>query len=409
MRKLEKKELCCGCHACAEICPKNCIVMKPDEEGFLYPVTDLQACADCGLCEKVCPVFQKKDQTEALDRSERKPEVPECCAAVNLNEEERAGSSSGGFFPALAKEIIKSGGVVYGAAFSEDFKEVLHRRIDKEKEISLLQGSKYVQSKIGDSYRQVKEDLILGRQVLFTGTPCQVEGLKKYLSKDYENLLTVDSICHGVPSPKVWKRYVEYREKKAGAVIKGVSFRKKDPGWKSYSLEMRFDNGKVYRQIYTGDLYMRAFTNDSSLRPSCYQCRFKQMNRVSDITMADFWGIQEIMPQMDDDRGTSLIIVHSQKGKEYLEHPGLQLKLQKAELLKAIQSNPSMLHASEKPAEREAFFAHINQLSFERLVRQYSKSRASVKDQMLNAIRRTGIVRRIRKILKKSKKSGELF
>ena len=238
MIKVEEKSRCSGCHACSNACPKNCIQMTSDEEGFWYPQVDKEKCINCGLCEKVCPIIHKWQPDDSRTTT--------AMAAINLNEEIRLKSSSGGIFTLIAEEIIKQGGVVFGAALTDDFRSVHHIYVDNTDDLEKLRGSKYVQSKIGDTYKQAKDYLDSGRKVLFTGTPCQIGGLYSYLRTPYENLFTQDIICHGVPSPMVWEKYIEGHERKASSKTNIVTFRNKANGWKAYSVFIGFDNYKEY-------------------------------------------------------------------------------------------------------------------------------------------------------------------
>lgn len=257
---IDDKTNCSGCHACANACPKNCISMVSDEEGFWYPQVNKEKCIDCGLCEKVCPIIHKWQPDDSRKTT--------AIAAINLNEEIRLESSSGGIFTLKAEKIIDQGGVVFGAAFSDDFKSVRHICVDNKADLEKLRGSKYVQSKISDTYKHAKEYLDSGRKVLFSGTPCQIGGLYSYLRKPYENLLTQDIICHGVPSPMVWEKYVEKCERKAASEMQRVFFRHKKYGWKSYSMAMEFTNHTKYIRTLLEDPYMRLFLSNSCLRPS---------------------------------------------------------------------------------------------------------------------------------------------
>ena len=277
MLEIENKEKCSGCHACYSVCPTKAIEMVKDEKGFKYPVIDQPKCVNCHLCEKTCPIINKK----IVDNE------PKAYSCYNKNNEVRSKSSSGGIFTLIASKILEKNGVVFGASFNNKFM-VEHIYVEKEEELYKIRGSKYLQSIIGDSYKQAKKFLEEGRYVLFTGTPCQIEGLLSYLNKDYENLITQDIICHGVPSPKVWNKYLEYREKEDGEIPLEINFRSKENGWKNYNLKFRY-NGHEYKNNQNTDKYMQAFLKNVSLRESCYNCSFKKINRLSDITLADFW------------------------------------------------------------------------------------------------------------------------
>lgn len=363
MIEIKDKEDCCGCYACYNICPKQCITMKIDNEGFWYPNVDRDKCINCNLCEKVCPIINPVKRADSKKIA---------YAGINKDERIRIKSSSGGIFSILAEYIIKNNGIVYGAGFDEDF-NINHKRILVSADLDLLRGSKYVQSSIGNIYRQVKNDLERNKQVLFTGTPCQIEGLKSYLKKEYINLVTMDFICHGVPSPLVWKKYLEEMKKSKQENIKNIYFRNKDIGWKVFSLKIIFDE-KIYSNNLNNDLFMKGFLQDVYLRPSCYSCKFKKINRVSDITVADFWGIENILLKMDDDKGTSLIVVHSEKGKQLFDKLSEKMILNGVNLNEAIKYNPSMISSVKYNEKRNSFFAELNSgKKLTDLIRKYTK------------------------------------
>lgn len=349
MIEIKDKENCCGCYACYNICPKLCITMKTDNEGFWYPNIDKNKCINCNLCEKVCPIINPVKRADSKKIA---------YASMNKDEQVRMKSSSGGMFSILAEYIIKNNGVVYGAGFDEDF-NIKHKRILCNTDLDSLRGSKYVQSSIGDIYKQVKNDLESNKPVLFTGTPCQVEGLRSYLKKEYINLITMDFICHGVPSPLVWKKYLEEMKKSKQENIKNIYFRNKDIGWKIFSLKIIFDE-KIYSNTLNNDLFMKGFLQDVYLRPSCYNCKFKKINRISDITVADFWGIENVLPKMDDDRGTSLIVVHSEKGKQLFDELSEKMIVNEVNLNEAIKYNSSMITSVKYNKKRKKFFMELN-------------------------------------------------
>lgn len=362
MIKITDKSECNGCYACKNVCPKNCILMNCDSEGFWYPTIEENRCIKCELCIKVCPVLNDKHNQVRTQ--------PKAFAAYNKNEKIREESSSGGVFTIIAEYVLNQNGVVFGACFDNEF-NVVHSYIEDKKELNRFRGSKYVQSKIGDTYKQVKEFLVSGKVVLFTGTPCQVGGLLSYLGKEYSNLITHDIICHGVPSPKVWKKYIEFREKIADSQTKQISFRSKVVGWKRFSMLFSFKNDKEYYQIIGNDFYMKAFLKDGCSRPSCYNCSFKNINRQADITLADFWGIQYINPKMDDDKGTSLLIINSDKGNRIFEEIEHLLVWEEAELNKAIEHNPSMIKSVVTNDKRKLFIKDLDNMEFDQAVNKY--------------------------------------
>lgn len=360
MEIINKNE-CMGCHACYNICPKKAIIMEDNDKGFKVYKIDESKCIKCGLCKKVCPVLNRT----SIENH------PEAFAIINRNTEIRKQSSSGGVFSLLAEYIIEKNGVVFGVGFDENWK-VRHCYVEKKEDINIFRGSKYVQSTIGDSYKKVKDFLDDDRYVLFTGTPCQIEGLKSYLRKDYDKLYTQDIICHGVPSPRVWQKYLEEMNQKNKGKLEKINFRKKDiTGWNLYQISLKYSNSE-YRQIHKKDPYMQAFLGDIILRDSCYSCKFKKKNRISDITLADFWGIKNIKPSMDDDKGTSLVILNSKKGKELINK--IEDKIEKAQVNfeDAIKYNPSMTMSAHIPSKRKEFFEEFQAgKNIDKLVKKY--------------------------------------
>ena len=312
MIEIKHKKDCCGCHACASVCAHRAITMQADSEGFLYPVVDKSMCTDCGLCKQVCPVIHQPSPIQPL----------KVYAARSNDEELRRQSSSGGIFTLLAEAVIREGGVVFGAKFDEKW-NVIHSWTETLDGLAAFRGSKYVQSTIGSTYKEVKEFLCQGRKVLFTGTPCQIAGLKRYLRKEYDNLLTVDVICHGVPSPLVWQKYIEEMSIKGS--VTSISFRDKTHGWAQYAcslsyLEPSFEastSSKVHTLLMprSANVFMRGFLADLYLRPSCHSCPARCGKSCSDITLGDFWGIQKVHPEMNDDKGCSAVLIHSTKGQ----------------------------------------------------------------------------------------------
>lgn len=393
--RIENIKNCMGCHACINICPKNCISMVADEEGFLYPTVNYDLCIECNRCVEVCPVINKT----IVDNN------PLAYACINNNEDMRIESSSGGIFTLIAEKVIDLGGVVFGAGFNDEF-EVEHRFVETKESLWTLRGSKYVQSRIGNSYKQAKKFLDLKRKVLFTGTPCQIAGLQSYLSKSYNNLLTLDIVCHGVPSPDIWRKYVEFRESESGAPTKRIAFRMKNEGWKRYSVSFLFKNNTEYRQSLRKDLYMRAFLKDVCLRPSCYDCNFKGLNRQSDITLADFWGIQNVLPEMDDDKGTSLILVNSESGQSVFNEIKEGMIYKKVMLEEAISYNSAATKSSHYNSNRDMFMANKDNLSFDRLVKKYCTDKLAIRIRrrfrvvLKKVVTKLGLMNVIRKIIR---------
>lgn len=352
---------CTGCMACRDICPQQCISVTKDEKGFDRPKINFDLCVNCGLCRKRCPVANKcKDDNTK----------PIAFAAINKNEEIRLRSSSGGIFNLISEKIIEDDGAVVGAAFDDEF-NVYQKVCTTKEQLNEIMGSKYVQSSTKNAYRQTKEMLESGKKVLFTGTPCQIGGLYAYLNKDYANLYTQDIICHGVPSPKVWNKYTEYRKETANFDIKNIAFRNKETGWKKYSVKFDFEDGTSYSQSLVNDLYMRGYLFHLFLRPSCSQCSFKQMHRESDLTLADFWGVEKILPEMNDDRGTSLVIIHSEKGKELFNSISSDLLSKEVDFDSAIKENASYFKSTNMSALSNSFYKDASGMPFDKLIEKY--------------------------------------
>lgn len=307
MIKINNSIDCCGCSACVQICPKSCISFNEDCEGFRYPLVDQSKCIDCNLCEKVCPILHSVDS---------RGNIKEILAAINEDDNIRVESSSGGFFTALAEMIIEQDGVIFGARFDENW-EVRHDFAETKGKLYLFRGSKYMQSRIGSAYADALRFLKQGRKVLFSGTPCQIAGLKRYLRKDYDNLYTIDFICHGVPSAKIWRMYLAELVK-LGMIknnvndVKKIGFREKLPSW-YFSKILIKSHDFDYISDKENNPYYVAFNMNVTLRPICYECPFKKGYGGSDITMGDFWQIDKTDPNMYDDRGTSMIILHNDR------------------------------------------------------------------------------------------------
>ncbi len=350
MLKLMLKKHCCGCNACVQICPVNCITPQKDREGFFYPDIDEDKCINCNQCEKVCPMFD----TLKSDNS-----FKETYITYLNNDKIRLQSSSGGVFSAVSDEILCSGGVVYGAAFDEEFM-VRHIRVDSIEDMYMLRGSKYLQSDIGDTFVQVKADLNNKKTVLYTGTACQIAGLKKFLNKDYDSLYTIDVLCHGVPSPEIWRKYLNELSAAYKSKVVGVNFRKKDSGWKKYSVEIEFENGKKYSCVHSNNPFMKIFLSDICLRPSCHECKYKQLDRPSDITIGDCWGVEKIRPDMDDDKGTSVVIVHTNKGKEIFERISKTLKYESVDVDEILPESADSRKSVAPHVKRDKFFKDFN-------------------------------------------------
>lgn len=342
MPTLAIKEYCTGCTACASTCPKGCIVMTADENGFLCPVVDAEKCVSCGLCEKSCPIINQLKTAE---------HEPKAYAAYSKDEMMRLSSSSGGIFTELAKVVLQQGGAVFGAAYNERF-EVVHICVENEEDLAKLRGAKYAQSDLRGVFTQVRQKLDEGQEVLFSGTPCQVGGLMAFLHKDYSNLLTVDFICHSVPSPMVWCEYVNYRAEQDnnGELPTMINLRSKKTGWSRYQYSNLFEyaNGSNNTTKSSESLYMKLFVSGYISRESCRNCRFKGYNRVSDLTLGDFWGIWDIASEMDDNNGTSVILIQSKHGEILFRQIADRLLIYPVSLEDSGKQNAALL-TSQKP------------------------------------------------------------
>lgn len=376
MISIKSKYDCCGCEACAQRCAHNAISMKRDKEGFLYPIIDPNKCTKCDICEKVCPVINQKLPSEPI----------KTYAAKNKDEIVRLQSSSGGIFTLLATKTINNGGVVFGAKFDEQWK-VVHDYVETIEDLAKFRGSKYVQSRINDNYIKVEQFLKQGRQVLFSGTPCQIAGLKKYLIIEYKNLICADIICHGVPSPMIWQKYKAQFEL---SYTSSISFRDKSNSWKTYEVVVSKDQKEVIRETVGQNVYMKIFLSDLCLRPSCAICPAKDGKSKSDITIADFWGIQHIHPEFDDDKGCNLVLINSEKGLNFFNK--LECDKIESDFNTAIKYNPSYFKSVSEPKYRQYFFDNFDKFGFS----IYNKIQ---KEQQPSLIRR--IASRIKRIITK--------
>lgn len=360
MIQISDKAKCVGCHACYSCCPKLCISMEKDDEGFMYPRVDQNVCINCKKCERVCPVIQKSVPQHFSEVS---------LAAFSKDEQTRNNSSSGGVFSALAQIVLKHQGVIFGAAFDNEF-QVHHIRVDSIDGLEKLRGSKYVQSRIEDTFKEAKEILESGKEVYFSGSPCQIDGLKNYLGKEYGNLITQDIICHGVPAPYVWGKYLDSVKKKLNSEIKRVTFRDKLYGWRKYSIKIEGANGNVEISTFLENPMMKAYLRDMCLRPSCYNCPSKGVKRSSDITLADFWNVSEFVDDFDDNRGVDLIVCHSLKGLELLREANSALVCRQVDMRAAYENVP-MNNSSKLPSNRDDFIGCLEKNTFMRAAKKY--------------------------------------
>lgn len=371
----DEKQKCCGCTACMNSCPTSAIKMLSDNEGFLYPTIDENICINCGLCEKVCN-FKNHFNNDSLKNRDIK-----VYALKHKNENTRNASMSGGAFTAFSDEILRNNGVVYGCALDENLQAV-HIRAETNTDRNLMRGSKYVQSCLGDIFKKVKIDLESGKNVLFSGTACQIDGLKGYLRKDYKNLILLDIVCFGVPSPIVWRKYLDYCSKKYGKIKIAIFRDKANFGWKSNVSTIINENGKMFHN----KVYARLFSGKLALRPSCYECPYKAINRFSDITIGDYWGIDNNYSDFNDNKGVSLVILNNKKGIEFFENIKDQVNFIETSIDNCMQ--PMLKGNFEKPASkmREQFWNDLINIPFYKIIKKYTKK--NIKQKIKSLIRR---------------------
>ncbi len=353
MIEIKEKSKCCGCTACKSVCPQNAINMIEDNEGFLYPKINKEKCIQCNLCDKVCPIKNKN----VFSNFEQRAYIFQ-----NLNEDIRNDSTSGGFFSKIGEYVINKGGIVYGVAYDYDFK-VIHKSAQRLEELKKFRKSKYVQSNLNNTFNEIKGFLENNKMVCFSGTPCQVAGLKKYLNKEYDNLILVDIMCHSVPSPLFFEKYKKYILNKLNATkILDINFRdKKKYGYKYSMMTVVTDNGEYSEGIDT-DPYLRAFFGDLSVRPSCYECNFKTQKRVSDITIWDCFNISEIDKDFDDDKGTTRILIQTQKGLAVLQELD-NVKIKELDVNIAVNNVKEMNNSVKINPKRQEFWNSIDDIN----------------------------------------------
>lgn len=349
---IEDKKNCCGCHACANICPKQCIKMVEDEEGFRYPSVDIESCVNCSMCEKVCPI----QNVGAADESF----CQKAFVVQNRDEKVLRESTSGGAFSAIAKYVLDQGGVVFGVQLNENF-EAEHGFVEKYEDLKRFRNSKYVQSNVGDAYREAKSFLTQGRKVLFSGTGCQIEGLFNYLKKPYGNLYVVDVVCRATPSPLVLRKYLEMQQEK-GLSLMDVKFRDKYHGYKYSNMSLFTKNNRDYHEGIDTDVYLRAFFSGMSIRPSCTECKFRRVHRRSDMTIWDCFTIDNFSKELDNDKGATRIITHSSRAEEILNSLHSELKIVEIDFNKAIDGVRELVDGPQMHPCRDEFFADLNKM-----------------------------------------------
>lgn len=399
MIQVKHKKDCCGCTACKNICPKNAIEMVEDEEGFLYPIVNMDKCINCGLCEKICPTINKREKREKNQKA---------YVINNKDNEVRMESTSGGAFTPIAEYVIENNGVVFGAIFDDKW-NVHHSYTESKDDLQKFRGSKYVQSDLKNTFMEAKTFLEQGRLVCFSGTPCQIQGLKSFLRKEYKNLITVDVVCRAVPSPLVLRKYLEYQKQRNNmSDIKKLVFRDKTKYGYGYS-SMRIDGeDNFYREGVETDPYLRSFFNNYSDRPSCFECKFRDKDRISDFTIWDCFTIAEFDKEMSDNLGTTRMIIQTEYGEKIFNIIKEKYNYKEVGLESAIK-NVRELKESPKPNERrKEFFYDINKMKESEFFDKYFPNTIKVKSE--RAVRRflakTVLNDKIKNIVKKIIKKG---
>lgn len=386
MIQIKDKSKCCGCCACVDVCAHHAITLKTDIEGFWYPKVDKEKCIECGLCEKVCPELH----IEELKKNDfNKP--AHTIAAINKNMSVRWDSTSGGAFSALADVMYAQCGYVSGAVYNEDF-SVSNYISNNPEDLIRLRSSKYLQSKAEGLYKQIRDLLRNGEKVLACGTPCQMAALRSFLRKDYENLIIVDFICRGVNSPKVYRKYLDSLEKQYGGKVIYVKAKNKELGWRNLTRKVVFDNGKAYYGVLMDDDFRRGYHTNVFCRPSCYHCQYKGFPRTADITIADYWGIERVDKNLDNNIGTSMILLNSKKGIEYFEMVKDKLEWEETNFDSILPGNIA-LRKSIEPAkiDRKTFFEDLDKGTFDDVVKKYFPQKdiksLSLKQRIKNTIK----------------------
>ena len=385
MINITDKTKCTGCSACVNVCPKSAIDFCDDRAGYRYPVVDETKCVNCSLCEKVCPIINPVDVSDNFNE-------PIVKAAWNLDKEIRINSTSGGVFSAIADSFIENGGFVVGAEYTEDF-GIRHIVISDKDKIRQIRQSKYAQSDLGDIFKAIKNLLNTGDKVLFCGSPCQVAGLKKYLFKDYQNLFLVDFICRGIISQKIYKNYLESVERHTNSKITKVHFKNKDFGWNQFSTKLSLSNGDEYHKDRYHDEYMVGYLKyNLYLRPCCHDCQFKTLPRIADLSLGDFWGIANSDKTLDNDQGTSVVLINSEKGLKYFDGLSEMLFSTDSSIEQVVKGNSCLLNIAPKGEYSEYFYKHFEKKDFIELIHSVEKKdyfkRLNYKEKISHLIKR---------------------
>lgn len=423
MINIKDKKKCCGCSACLSICPKKAISFEMDEEGFRYPIVNKKKCIKCNLCEKVCPFLNNTCEDEKKDLSNEKiiskkilelKDTIGCYVCYNNDYKARNESTSGGFFSVISNYIILKGGYVCGVTYDNNF-NICHKMVKKQEDIKQFRGSKYVQSNQDKIYEKIKEKLDKNEMVLYSGTPCQVEGLLNYLQKPYDNLVTVDLVCHGVGSELYWEKYKKYMECKYKSKIKSIYFREKTYGYNSSCMAVYFENGKKSRKGHNHDNYLLPFFKDYILRPSCYNCKVKKIKRKSDFTMGDYWNCDKLPDKFKKANGCTLLLCNTNKSFDIFNDIKEELSFEKISLKEGLIVNSGnnysmVLKSTNKPNDRNEFMNDLEKTDYKNLSKLLKKYiTLTKKDKIAIVLKpilyKMRLLEIAKKITKKSKKT----
>ncbi len=382
---IKRKEDCTGCGACLDCCPTSAIGWETDIEGFWQAKVDLGKCIDCSLCLKVCPLIN----AAALNACNSEFGSPDVLASYNTDPDIRMISTSGGVFSALAEKVLADGGFIGGAIWTDDF-QARHILSDDPEDLRRIRGSKYFQSDATGIYRSVRDALKTGRKVLICGTPCQMAGLRSFLRRDYDNLIIVDFVCGNINSPKLFKKYVESLEVRYGARM--LSYHPKNKGyggWHNFAFKATFANGKEYVRNRTKDAFTRCFIGTHiGSRPCCFECKFKKLPRVADITIGDFWGIENVDPDWDSPMGTSLVLLNNNKGRAFYKSLGDSVASNAEPLEGAIAGNPHLLHNSPPgKIDRKQFYELLDEKGFDYAMRKLGNNKGPLINRIIRKLR----------------------
>lgn len=382
MIEIHNKSECCGCGACANVCPVQAITMKADDEGFLYPQVDRNICVNCGKCDAICPLCNDRLQKENPIKA---------YGFKHSDDAVRSKSSSGGAFTLLSDFILQQGGTVYGAVYDENFR-VIHTRAENAEQRNKMRGSKYVQSDMGKTHLQIKKDLEDGKAVLFSGTPCQVSSIKRFIGEN-DRLITCDMICHGVPSPLIWKEFCGWMESEHKSTIQKVQIRDTENKWDEFITKIEFINGNTVKS----KLFINLFASNNTLRSACHQCKFTTLNRDSDFTLADFWGVERKFPDFKDDLGVSYVLINTKKALALFEN------FRNCGTLAETASNdivqPQLAHPTRASSVRKKFWRDYDKKGIGFVIRKYAvkKYGQRLKPTVYKIMKSMGILKLLKK------------